>query len=88
MIGLQFVNEKTGEFQNFYCSKPKVVQTFTKYLLKKINHLGFHHLFKPMKKLGKGNFATVFQVARISDRKVFAVKAFSKAILNADEKGK
>ena len=27
-----------------------------------INQLGFHRFFKPVKKLGKGGFATVYEV--------------------------
>jgi serine/threonine protein kinase len=44
-----------------------------------LNQKGFHSQFKPIKKLGKGNFATVYQVIRIEDGKKLAVKAFSKA---------
>jgi serine/threonine protein kinase len=44
-----------------------------------LNQRGFHNQFKPIKKLGKGNFASVYQVIRVSDGKKFAVKAFSKA---------
>ena len=35
-------------------------------------------MFKPLKKLGKGNFASVYEVERLTDLKRFAVKAFSK----------
>jgi len=35
-------------------------------------------MFKPIRKLGKGGFATVYEVRRVSDEKLFAVKAFSK----------
>lgn len=44
-----------------------------------INQKGFHCQFKPIKKLGKGNFASVYQVIRVEDGSKFAVKAFSKA---------
>lgn len=44
-----------------------------------LNQKGFHTQFKPTKKLGKGNFASVYQVIRAEDGKKFAVKAFSKA---------
>jgi hypothetical protein len=44
-----------------------------------LNQRGFHNQFKPVKKLGKGNFASVYQVIRVCDGKKFAVKAFSKA---------
>ena len=35
-------------------------------------------MFKPLRKLGKGNFASVYEVERITDKKKFAVKSFSK----------
>lgn len=35
-------------------------------------------MFKPFKKLGKGNFASVYEVERLTDHRRFAVKAFSK----------
>lgn len=47
-------------------------------LSKKINRKGFHEMFKPLKKLGKGNFASVYEVERVTDHAKFAVKAFSK----------
>jgi membrane protease subunit (stomatin/prohibitin family) len=31
-----------------------------KFLNKNINQVGFHQLYKPVKKLGKGGFATVY----------------------------
>ena len=39
---------------------------------------GFHELFKPIKKIGKGNFATVYLVYNHEDGQNYAVKAFSK----------
>lgn len=44
----------------------------------KINQRGFHELFKPIKKVGKGNFASVYLVIKYEDGKKYAVKAFSK----------
>jgi serine/threonine protein kinase len=44
-----------------------------------LNQIGFHKLYKPIKKIGKGGFATVYEVERLTDKKKFAVKAFSKA---------
>ena len=43
-----------------------------------LNQTNFHQEFKPVKKIGKGNFASVYLVERIKDGKEFAVKAFSK----------
>lgn len=44
----------------------------------RINQRGFHELFKPIKKIGKGNFASVYLVIKHEDDKKYAVKAFSK----------
>jgi serine/threonine protein kinase len=35
-------------------------------------------MFKPTRKLGKGNFATVYEAVSLSDHGRFAVKAFKK----------
>lgn len=44
----------------------------------KVNQRGFHEQFKPKKKIGKGNFASVYLAEKIEDGKSYAVKAFSK----------
>jgi serine/threonine protein kinase len=49
-----------------------------KELEKRMNKRGFHEEFKPIKKIGKGNFAAVYLAARLSDQARMAVKAFSK----------
>lgn len=54
----------------------------------KLNQKGFHEMFKPMKKLGKGSFASVYEVERLTDRKKFAVKAFSKQTSFNSKNGK
>jgi serine/threonine protein kinase len=41
-----------------------------------------------MRKLGKGNFATVYEVERLEDGKKYAVKAFSKNTCFSTPKGK
>jgi calcium-dependent protein kinase len=38
----------------------------------------FHELYKGIKKIGKGNFASVYLTQRVIDNKHFAVKAFQK----------
>ena len=37
-------------------------------LRKKINQKGFHEIFKPIKKIGKGSFATVFLVQKLETK--------------------
>ena len=45
----------------------------------------FRCYFKSKKVIGKGNFAKVFLVERISDSKPFAVKVFNKKVIMGDE---
>lgn len=54
----------------------------------RINQRGFHELFKPIKKIGKGNFASVYLVIKHEDEKKYAVKAFSKEGTYSEENGK
>ena len=57
-------------------------------LKNKLNQRGFHEQFKPYKKIGKGNFATVFLVKKIENKTLYAVKAFSKEAAYSEDKGK
>lgn len=57
-------------------------------LSQRINQTGFHQLFKPHRKLGKGNFASVYEVERLADGAKFAVKAFSKQACFSSKNGK
>lgn len=43
-----------------------------------LNQKGFHEQFKPIKKIGKGNFASVYLVEKLENKLKYAVKAFSK----------
>lgn len=62
-----------------------MIDIWIKYLSRCLNQLGFHLLYKPVKKLGKGGFATVYEVERLNDNRHFAVKAFSKQnTINSD----
>lgn len=54
----------------------------------RLNQRGFHETFKPIKKIGKGNFASVYLVNKYEDGKKYAVKAFSKEGTYSEEKGK
>lgn len=45
----------------------KLVDVWVKFLSKLINQFGFHELFKPLRKLGKGSTATVYEVERLTD---------------------
>jgi calcium-dependent protein kinase len=43
-----------------------------------MNQFNFHDLFKAEKRLGKGNFATVYLGVHLKDNKKMAIKAFGK----------
>jgi hypothetical protein len=43
---------------------PEQMFQWRNYLGKKLNQRGFHELFKPIKKVGKGNFASVYLVIK------------------------
>lgn len=45
------------------------LQQLREFLASKINQLGFHAMFKVFKKIGKGNFASVYLAERIEDGK-------------------
>lgn len=53
-----------------------------------LNQLGFHEQFRPIKKIGKGNFASVFLVEKLETKEKYAVKAFSKESAYSEENGK
>jgi len=57
-------------------------------LCKKLNQKDFHKHYKPIKKIGKGSFASVYLAFRLEDDKKFAVKTFSKEHCYAEEDGK
>jgi len=63
---------------SFYSDSSDIVERWVSYLSQHLNQIGFHNLFKPSRKLGKGNFASVYEVLRVTDNQRFAVKAFSK----------
>lgn len=86
-IGLKFL-VSNNEFNCFYSSDSAIIELWILHLSKIINQKGFHELFKPIKKLGKGNFASVYEVERVTDLKRFAVKAFSKQNTFAAKNGK
>ena len=54
----------------------------------KLNQRGFHEQFKPIKKIGKGNFASVYLAEKLEDKVSYAVKAFSKEAAYSEDKGK
>ena len=71
----------------FFIQDKDEAKLWTTKLAKLISQKGFHREFKPIKTLGKGSSATVYEVLRIEDGARFAAKAFSKSTLkNSSQK--
>ena len=80
--GIKFIKRRTYE-ELFHPDKEVVNHWFE--LLKRYCILTkFRCYFESIKVLGKGNFAKVFLVKRISDGKEFAVKVFNKSAIMQD----
>jgi len=76
-IGFRIFKDRVNSL-DLYPKASNLIDLWIKQLGRNLNQLGFHQLFRPIKKLGSGGFATVYEAERLSDRKHFAVKAFSK----------
>ncbi|CAD8098705.1 unnamed protein product [Paramecium primaurelia] len=66
----------------------KVITQWREFFQPRINQWQFHHLFRVFKKIGKGNFASVYLGERIEDGAQMAIKAFSKQAAYAEDHGK
>lgn len=51
------------------------------YLSNLLNETEFQNNYRPIRTLGKGSSATVYEIARIDDGRRFATKVLSKEIL-------
>ncbi|CAK81836.1 unnamed protein product (macronuclear) [Paramecium tetraurelia] len=71
-----------------YLGGEKIIKQWREYLSNRINQWQFHQMFKVYKKIGKGNFASVYLAQKIEDQKKMAIKAFSKQAAYAEEQGK
>lgn len=53
-----------------------------------MKRIRFHDFFKAVRKIGRGNFASVYLTERLTDEKLFAVKAFPKEATYKTPRGK
>jgi calcium-dependent protein kinase len=53
-----------------------------------LNQNGFDDHYRALKKIGKGSFASVYQVENITEGVNYAAKAFSKEAAYSEDKGK
>ena len=86
-IGFTLFYDQQRQF-SFYCLDLAAAEAWSYCLSRRLNQQGFHQLFRPLRKLGKGNFASVYEVERLTDHRNFAVKAFSKAALAKAQNGR
>ena len=67
-----------GEFLTIQFQSTHTAKEWVDELSKNINQTGFHKIFRPVRTLGKGSSATVYEIMRLEDGKRFAAKAFAK----------
>lgn len=82
-FGIKFIKKKT--YEELFSSDEKLVDRWFEYLKRFCILTKFRSYFKSKKVIGKGNFAKVFLVERIKDKKEYAVKVFNKKVIMADE---
>lgn len=82
-FGIRFENENTNHTITYYSGDVELLKRWRDYLGQKVNQRQFHESFKAHKKIGKGNFASVYLADRLEDGRSFAIKAFSKEVAYA-----
>ena len=81
--GFRLIHEN-GEAISCYIQFAELASIWVKFLRKYINQLGFHKEFRPVKKLGKGSSAAVYEIIRLENGERMAAKVFSKEILKTN----
>ncbi|CAK68809.1 unnamed protein product (macronuclear) [Paramecium tetraurelia] len=74
--------------QERYYGEENLIKQWREYLSNRINQWQFHQMFRVYKKIGKGNFASVYMAQNIENEKNMAIKVFSKQVAYAEEQGK
>lgn len=80
--GLKFI--KKQNYEELYHTDAGVIEAWFEALKRHCMLTKFRCYFESVKVIGKGNFAKVFLVNRLSDKKEFAVKVFSKGVIMQD----
>ncbi|CAK82004.1 unnamed protein product (macronuclear) [Paramecium tetraurelia] len=89
IIGLQFLRDCVENMVKLRLNaKTQQINEWRSFLGERINQWQFHSMFRVFKKIGKGNFASVYQAERIEDNQLMAIKAFAKQPAYAEENGK
>jgi len=77
-----------SDYTELFFKDPEDFHLLSPFLRKKLNIMNFHFWYKAIKKIGKGNFATVYLVESKETGFQYAVKAFLKDTLYSQKKGK
>ncbi|CAD8060351.1 unnamed protein product [Paramecium primaurelia] len=88
--GISIIKDLGNEtiIQEKYFGGERLIKQWREFLSNRINQWQFHQMFRVYKKIGKGNFASVYLAQKIEDSKKMAIKAFSKQAAYAEENGK
>ena len=81
--GIKFIKKKT--YEELFTDSEEILKKWFNILKHFCILTKFRCYFRSKKVIGKGNFAKVFLVERISDKKEFAVKVFNKKFIMQDE---
>ncbi len=83
---LRFV--RNSKYSDLYARNAQELEAWTGHLSQVMVRVDFHLRFKVQSQIGEGSFAKVYLANRNLDGKEFAVKAFAKARLQKQNKGK
>jgi len=79
---------RKGDSMQIHSQNKEIFMALIPYFRIRVNLANFHAHFKAIKKIGKGNFASVYLVESTQTGDSYAVKAFSKELVYEEEKGK
>jgi hypothetical protein len=83
---LRFV--RNSKYSDLYARNTEELEAWTGHLSQVMVRVDFHLRFKVKTQIGEGSFAKVYLAHRNQDNKEFAVKAFAKARLQQQNKGR
>lgn len=81
--GLKLERERTKHTITLNLDNVDTLKKWRDFLAGRINQRCFHESFRAHRKIGKGNFASVYLADRLEDERSFAIKAFSKEVAYA-----
>lgn len=85
ILGIRLAQENYEDLEILFDQPLSEASEFIKKLSKNIFRTDFGERFKPVQKIGRGGFASVYSIKRISDSKIFAAKGFAKSALSQDK---